>query len=111
MGSTWLAATERDTKRRRLAAALCCRAIVSIVRLGIIVRVSYSDFVYHSSNLRLMDFVCHSTLGFGVIVRVGSHLAGRDRAGHQEEQVGGRAVLSREAGPPNHHDDKVDSDQ
>jgi len=51
---------------------------------------------------RRIDFVYHSTLGLRVI---------KKKKDGPHDGAEGRLHLGREAGPPNHHDDKVDSDQ
>jgi len=69
------------------------------------------------SYLRLIDFVYHSTLGLRVIKKKKKSVP-PDRVFAMRSNAG-RKLLGerqfklpwREAGPPNHRDDKVDSDQ
>ena len=71
------------------------------------------------SYLRLIDFVYHSTLDLRVLKKKAEKE--RDPYANPETLPGGRVPVRahnlfvtgrrREAGPPNHHDDKVDSDQ
>jgi len=69
------------------------------------------------SYLRLIDFVYHSTLGLRVIQKEKKEGGRPWRGGRRCRGRGASPALTcmiqlpwREAGPPNHHDDKVDSD-
>jgi len=101
----------------------CIAVAITSIRLRLI------DFVYH--YLRLIDCVYHSTLGLRVITKkeglyvdgeVGVHcrgdhvdpllhlvLAHRLEKGNSNSH--GVRLSTRQAGPSNHQDDKVDSDQ
>jgi len=68
------------------------------------------------SYLRLIDFVYHSTLGLRVIKREKDRQLRSARQGMLSRSLPGSwkrefKLPWREAGPPHHHDDEVDSDQ